>query len=86
LVKSVTRQVVSGRPSHVVGQPWSSASTDLLLRIALYHLIENVTMKPTHDRCKVGPVGQGVWSAGHLLGPLVSGLCTQPPRVRYSLG
>jgi hypothetical protein len=26
--------------------------------------------------CKVGP-------AGHLLGPLVSGLCTLPPQVRY---
>jgi hypothetical protein len=26
--------------------------------------------------CKVGPIGQGVWSASHPLDPLVSGLCT----------
>jgi hypothetical protein len=30
---------------------------------------------------KVGPTGQGVWSAVHPLGPHVSGLCTLPPRV-----
>jgi hypothetical protein len=35
---------------------------------------------------KVGPAGQGVWLAGHPLGPLVSGLCTLPPRVMYTLG
>jgi hypothetical protein len=29
LVKSVTYQVVAGRPSHVVGWPWSFASTNL---------------------------------------------------------
>jgi hypothetical protein len=29
LVKLVTHQVVSGRPSHMVGWPWSSASMDL---------------------------------------------------------
>jgi hypothetical protein len=34
----------------------------------------------------VGPDGQGVWLAGHLLGPLVSGLCTLPPHVRYTPG
>jgi hypothetical protein len=28
LVKSVTRQVVAGRPSHVADWPWSSASTN----------------------------------------------------------
>jgi hypothetical protein len=38
LVKSVTCQVVPGRPSHVVGWPWSLASTDLQLRIPLYRL------------------------------------------------
>jgi hypothetical protein len=36
--------------------------------------------------CKVGPASQGVWPASHPLGPLVSGLCTLPPRVRYTLG
>jgi hypothetical protein len=36
--------------------------------------------------CMVGPAGQGVWSAGHPLGPLVSGLCTLPPSVKYTLG
>jgi hypothetical protein len=34
--------------------------------------------------CEVGPTGQGVWPAGHPLGPLVSGICTLPPRVRYT--
>jgi hypothetical protein len=32
----------------------------------------------------VGPTSQGVWAAGHPLGPLVSGLCTLPPHVRYT--
>jgi hypothetical protein len=50
LVKSVTCQVVAGRPSHVVGRPWSLASTDLQLGIPLYHLLESVTMKPTRER------------------------------------
>jgi hypothetical protein len=31
---------------------------------------------------KVEPTGQGVWQTGHPLGPLVSGLCTLPRRVR----
>jgi hypothetical protein len=35
---------------------------------------------------KVGPAGQGVWPANQTLGPLVSGLCTLPPRVRYTPG
>jgi hypothetical protein len=30
----------------------------------------------------VGLAGQGVWLAGHPLDPHVSGLYTQPPRVR----
>jgi hypothetical protein len=33
--------------------------------------------------CKMGPDGQVVWSSGHPLGPLVSGLCTLPPHVKY---
>jgi hypothetical protein len=34
-VKSVTHQVVAGRPSHVAGQPCDSASTDFLHRLGL---------------------------------------------------
>jgi hypothetical protein len=30
-----------------------------------------------------GPNGHKSWPASHPLGPLVSGLCTLPPRVRY---
>jgi hypothetical protein len=30
----------------------------------------------------MGPAGQGVWPAGHPLGPHISGLCTRPPHVR----
>jgi hypothetical protein len=58
MVKSVTCQVVAGRP-------WSLASTNLQLGIPLYHLLESVTMKPTHERLQglagrppPGPIGQ----------------------------
>jgi hypothetical protein len=54
LVKSVTRQVVVGRPSHVVGWPWSSASIDLQLGIPLYRLLESITAKPTRERLQGG--------------------------------
>jgi hypothetical protein len=54
LVKSVTCQVVPGRPSYVTGRPWSSASTDLEIGIPLYHLLESVTAKPTHERLQGG--------------------------------
>jgi hypothetical protein len=50
LVKLVTDQVVPDQPSHVVGRPWSSASTDLQLGIPLYCLLESVTVKPTCER------------------------------------
>jgi hypothetical protein len=77
LVKLVTRQVVADRPSHVASWPWSSSSTDLQLGIPLYHLLESViVMQPTRG-CKVG-------LASDPLGPLVSGLCTLPPHVRYT--
>jgi hypothetical protein len=39
LVKSVTRQVVAGRPSHVVDQPCGSASTNFLNRLGLLLLV-----------------------------------------------
>jgi hypothetical protein len=81
LVKSVTRQVVAGQPSHMAGRPQGPASTDFQLRIPCYLLLESVTMKPTRERLQSG-AGR---PAGHLLGPLVSGLCTLPPRVRYIL-
>jgi hypothetical protein len=48
--------------------------------------MESVTARPTRESCKVGSAGQGVWLAGHLLGPQVSGLCTLPPHVRYTPG
>jgi hypothetical protein len=86
LVKSVTRHVVAGRPSHMAGQPWSLASTDLQLGIPLYHLLESVPVKANMRGCKVQPTGMGVWPAGHPLGPLVSGLCTLPSRVKYTPG
>jgi hypothetical protein len=72
LVKSVTLQLVAGRPSHLANQPWSLASTDLQLGIPFYRLLETVTAKPTHmrlhgganrlgglaDRPPPGPTGQ----------------------------
>jgi hypothetical protein len=39
LVKSVTHQVVAGRPSHVAGQPCGSASTDFVHRVGLPLLV-----------------------------------------------
>jgi hypothetical protein len=36
--------------------------------------------------CKVGPASQRVWLTGYPLGPLVSGLSTLPPHVRYTPG
>jgi hypothetical protein len=78
LVKLVTRQVVAGRP-------WSSASSDLQLGIPLYHLLESVITKPTHERLQGGADRQGVMLVGRPLGPLVIGLCTLPPRVRYTM-
>jgi hypothetical protein len=54
LVKLVTCQVVAGRPSHMVDRPWSSASTDLQLRIPLYRLLESVTAKLTRERLQGG--------------------------------
>jgi hypothetical protein len=59
------------------------ASPNFWLRIPCYRLLESVTMKSTAGGYKVGPVGQGVWPTGHPLDPLVSGLRTLPPRVRY---
>jgi hypothetical protein len=44
-----------GQPSHVAGQPWSSASTDLQHGIHLYRLLESVTVKPAHERLQGGP-------------------------------
>jgi hypothetical protein len=58
LVKSVTHQVVAGRPRHVASRPCGLTSTDFLHRLG-------------H---KTWPAGQGMWSAGHPLGPLVSDL------------
>jgi hypothetical protein len=86
LAESVTRQVVANQPSHVAGRSRSSASTDLPLGIPLYYLLESVIVKPTCERLQSGPASQGVWPAGHPLGPLVYDLCTLPPRIRYTLG
>jgi hypothetical protein len=54
LVKSVTWQVVAGRPSHMPGWPWSLTSTDLQLGIPLYCLLESVTAKPSRERLQAG--------------------------------
>jgi hypothetical protein len=64
LVKSVTHQVVDGRPSHVARRPQGLAFTDFWLRISCYRLLESVTVKPTHERLQSGagrPVGLTGW-------------------------
>jgi hypothetical protein len=45
LIKSVTRQVLVDRPSHVAGRPLSPASTDFKLGIPCYRLLESMPMK-----------------------------------------
>jgi hypothetical protein len=39
-------------------------------------------MRQTHERLKSGANRPGSFAVRPLLGPLVSGLCTLPPRVR----
>jgi hypothetical protein len=39
LVKSVTHQVVAGRPSHTADRSYGSASIDFLHRLGLPHLV-----------------------------------------------
>jgi hypothetical protein len=72
LIKSVTHQVLVGQPRHMAGRPPSLASTDFKLWIPCYHLLDCVPMKQTHEMLQSGAAGQGVWSAGHSLGPLVN--------------
>jgi hypothetical protein len=54
LIKSVTRQVLAGQPSHVAGRPWSSASTDCQPRIPDYRLLESITTKASCERLQSG--------------------------------
>jgi hypothetical protein len=82
----------------MAGRPWSSASTDLQLRIPLYSLLESVTAKPTRERLiPLYNLLESVTAKPTLerlhgrvgrppLGPLVSGLYTLPPHVRYTPG
>jgi hypothetical protein len=84
LVKSVTRQVVAGQPSHVASRPWSSASTNFQLGIPLYHLLESVTVKSTCEWLQGGAGRQEGLAGRPPPTQLVSGLCTLAPRVRYN--
>jgi hypothetical protein len=54
LVKLITRQVVADRPSHMAQWPRGPTSTDFLLRIPCYRLLESVTVKPTRERLQSG--------------------------------
>jgi hypothetical protein len=54
LIKSVTRQVLAGQPSHMAGRPLSPASTDFKLQIPYYRLLESVLVKQTHERLQSG--------------------------------
>jgi hypothetical protein len=86
LVKSVTRQVVVSRPSHVAGQPWSSASTNLQLGISVYRILESVTVKPTRERLQGGAARPGSVAGQPPMHQLVCGLCTLPTCIRYTPG
>jgi hypothetical protein len=50
LIKSVTREVLAGQPSHVAGQPWGAATTDSRPRVPFHCLLETFTAKETHGR------------------------------------
>jgi hypothetical protein len=54
LIKSLTRQVLAGRPSHMAGRLPCPASTDFQLWIPCYHLLESMLVKPIHERLKSG--------------------------------
>jgi hypothetical protein len=54
LIKSVTRQMLAGRHSHVAGWPPNLGSTDFQLQIPCYCLLESVPMKPTCERLQSG--------------------------------
>jgi hypothetical protein len=69
LVKSVTHQVVAGRPSHVAGQPRGPASTDFWFWIPCYRLLESVTVKPTRERLQSGAGWLGDLAGGPPPGP-----------------
>jgi hypothetical protein len=79
LVKAVTHQVVVGRPSHMAGRPIGMASTAFLHRLGLPLLVYTHAHEAV-SRTDLKP-GRPV---GHPLGPLVSGIGTLPPCVRYT--
>jgi hypothetical protein len=54
LIKSVIRQVLAGRPSHVAGRPSSAASIDFKPRVPFHRLLEKITAKETHWRLQSG--------------------------------
>jgi hypothetical protein len=54
LIKSVIRQVLAGRPSHVAGRPWVEASTDSRPQVLFHCLLESVTAKETHGSLQSG--------------------------------
>jgi hypothetical protein len=72
LIKSVTRQVLAGRPSHMVGQPPSPASTDFQLQIPYYHLLESMLVKSIHERLKSGAGRPGILADRPSSGPTAS--------------
>jgi hypothetical protein len=53
-IKSVTRQVLAGRPSQVARWPSSPASTNFQLQIPFCRLLESVPVKPIRERLKSG--------------------------------
>jgi hypothetical protein len=54
LIKSVTRQVLAGWPSHMAVQPSSAASTDSKPQVPFHHLLDSVTTKETLRRLQSG--------------------------------
>jgi hypothetical protein len=84
LIKSVTHQVVVGRPSHMADRPCGLASTDFLYRLGLPLLMQTRVMEATGQTdIKPSQPDRGFGRPATPLGPLVNSLYTLPPHVRY---
>jgi hypothetical protein len=79
LAEAVTYQVVAGQPSYVASRLMSLAYTDFLhchsLSFLVYTRVQEILVQTNSS-----------WPAGHPLGPLISGLYTLSPSVRYIPG
>jgi hypothetical protein len=65
LIKSVIRQVLASRHSHVADRPSSAASTDARPQVPFHRLLESITTKETHGRLQSGARQLGSLAFAH---------------------